>query len=76
MKFLILLLVAACAPSHEPKTEFSLPPELQDCKIFIVSDGWKAIYITRCPNSSTSTSWIHSCGKRCTTMETSNVITN
>lgn len=76
MRFLILLLVAACAAKHEPATGFSLPPELQNCKIFKVSDGWEWLYITVCPSNNTSTSWTRSCGKNCITTETSNVITN
>tara|TARA_B100000073_G_C23723299_1_gene568386 strand:- start:1881 stop:2111 length:231 start_codon:yes stop_codon:yes gene_type:complete len=62
MKFLFLILtvlfLSACTPSHKNKTQsFSLPPELADCKVFMLSnDIGSSIYVTRCPNSTTNTS--------------------
>ena len=70
MRYLLLIFLAiACAPSHERKTDYSLPAELSDCKIFYISDGSKGLYVVRCPNSYTSTTWTRSCGNKCTTTE-------
>ena len=36
----------------------NMPPELKDCKIYqITNDSGAIIYITRCPNSDTTTSY-------------------
>lgn len=77
MKYLILfLLTIACAPNHKEKKDYSLPAELADCKVFWISDGWKDLYVLRCPNSSTTTSWSESCGKNCYTQKNVQVIEN
>lgn len=66
---LIIFLAIACSPYHKPKTDYSLPTELVDCKVFVISDGMKDLYVVRCPNSNTTTSWNRSCGNKCTTTE-------
>lgn len=75
MKILILtltvLFLSACTPSHKDKTQsFSLPPELADCKIFTLSnDIGTSIYVTRCPNSTTTTSTTGKNAQNITTLE-------
>jgi hypothetical protein len=70
MKYLpIIFLAIACSPYHKPRVGYSVPPELSDCKIFTISDGWKELYVVKCPNADTTTSWTRSCGKNCTTTE-------
>jgi hypothetical protein len=66
---LIIFLAISCSPYHKPKTEYSLPSELKDCKIFEISDGSKTLYVVKCPNATTTTSWTRTCGKNCTTTE-------
>ena len=53
----IALLLAACSePNYKPADFPVRPPELADCKIFRVENkGGVILYITRCPNSTTST---------------------
>jgi hypothetical protein len=76
MKYLLLIFLSmACSASHERKTDYSLPPELADCKIFYISDGSKGLYVVKCPNSDVTTSWTHSCGKNCTKTEYLQVVT-
>jgi|688.fasta_scaffold949377_2 hypothetical protein len=69
MKYLIIFLMVSCSPHHTPQTKYSLPSELKDCKIFLISDGVKELYVVKCPNADTTTSWTRSCGKNCTTTE-------
>jgi hypothetical protein len=70
MKYLLIIFLAtACSPYHKPQTEYSLPPELANCKIFLISDGTKDLYIVKCPNADTTTSWTRNCGKNCITTE-------
>ena len=61
----IILLCLACTPSYENQTsssEWILPPELRDCKMFKLSssDGVH-MRVLRCPSSNTTTST--QCGK-------------
>lgn len=68
-KYLIMLiLLVGCTPSHKQKTDFSLPQELKDCKVFYISDGWQGVTVVRCPKfETTSTKYTVPCGKsRCT----------
>lgn len=52
---LLALGLAACGePSYKPLNQVALPPELADCKVFQVSDGFHDINVVRCPNSDTS----------------------
>lgn len=74
MKYIPLLFLAlACAgPKHEELPDYSLPPELKDCKVFVIRDGGlnsKELYVVRCPNTMTTTSWTRHCGKSCSTTE-------
>lgn len=76
MKFLFLvLLVISCSPSHQAITDYSLPEELKDCKVYIISDGRKELYVVDCPNKqNVTTSFTSSCGKNCTTTEATTLI--
>lgn len=66
--FAVLCILAAmygCEPSHQPLKEYALPPEMKDCKVHLISDGNKELYVVVCPNSVTSTNWTTNCGKNC-----------
>jgi hypothetical protein len=52
----LAVLAAGCEPSVSTP-HFPLPPELQDCNLFDLSDGNTSITIARCPNSTTSTTY-------------------
>lgn len=68
----ILFLVLACSPGHKELPDYSLPSELKDCKVFMIRDDGvlaKALYVVKCPNATTTTSWTRRCGKNCTTTE-------
>lgn len=70
MKRIILGLFLAglvgCEAGHEERTShYLLPPELKDCKVFLLtSDEGKYLRVVRCPNSSTNVRY--NCGKGCT----------
>lgn len=52
-----VVLLVACSPSvktADPTGGLQLPPELQDCKFFRLSDGIAVLNVARCPNSTTS----------------------
>lgn len=53
------LLIAACNPHSEDATvDFPvMPKELSDCKIYWISGKYRALYVVRCPNSTTSTTY-------------------
>jgi len=75
MRYLFpLILLAACSPYHKEKKEYSLPPELKDCKVFIVSDGFKELYVMRCANEQPAVSWDVSCGENCFTTVHSQIL--
>lgn len=70
MKYLLIIfLVISCSPYNRTKTKYSLPPELADCKIFVISDGNQELYVVKCPNADTTTSRRRSCGKNCWTKD-------
>jgi hypothetical protein len=70
MKYLFIFFLAiSCSPYNRTKTKYSLPLELEDCRIFLISDGAKDLYVVKCPNADTTTSWTRSCGKNCETTE-------
>jgi hypothetical protein len=70
MKYVLLIFLnIACSPSYEHKPNYAFPPELEDCKVFTISDGSKLLYVVRCPNSEVTTSWNRSCGNKCATTE-------
>ncbi len=58
---LILAAIAALAGCGDPgstlppKFNAALPLELKDCKVFKVTDGIQSLYITRCPDSTSTT---------------------
>ena len=52
----LAVLAAGCQPSVET-AKYPLPAELQDCKLFKLSDGLNSITVVRCPNSTTSTNY-------------------
>lgn len=61
----IAILLMGCQPSTEVKTDYNVPPELDDCKFFEMYDGHRTAIVVRCPNSSASVSRRVSCGKNC-----------
>lgn len=75
MKYLFLIfLTIACSPYNKTQKDYSLPPELSDCKVFIISDGLKDLFVVKCPNADTTTSWTRNCGKGCTRTEHATVV--
>lgn len=46
-----------------------LPKELQDCQMYKISKGLTTLFVTRCPNSSTSTSTSEKSPKHSTVIE-------
>lgn len=55
---LAVIFLTGCDRTTEERTEaFILPPDLEDCKIFKLSDGSTTITTMRCPNSATSTNY-------------------
>lgn len=62
---LLLFFTSACEKSHRDVSDnYSLPPELKDCKVFhLQSDSLNYLYVVRCPNSTTNTNF--NCGKGC-----------
>ena len=75
---LIPLLVAltSCENSSKNITDYYvLPPELADCSInYLKSTIENNITVVRCPNSSTVSSSVQSCGKGCATTRNVTVI--
>ena len=66
--------LAGCSPSGTQSVDHNQVmeniPELKGCKTFKVSDGYKDLWIVRCPASETvSVTEIHNCGKNCTTTQ-------
>ena len=60
------IVTVACTPSYKQLDYPVLPEELKDCKIFRINNSAGTfLYVVRCPNSSTSTTF-HS-GKSTTT---------
>jgi hypothetical protein len=66
---LLALLISACSPSYTDQTgEYKLPPELSECKVFKVSEGFGTpIKVVYCKgktsiSSRTSTGKTHSNG--------------
>lgn len=69
MKYFVFLFIISCSPYYKSMNDYKLPPELEDCKVFIINDGSKDLFVVKCPNNQTTTSWTRSCGKNCTTTE-------
>jgi hypothetical protein len=68
----ILFLALACSLKHEEIPDYSLPSEFKDCKVLMIINGGlsnKALYVVKCPNATTTTSWTRTCGRNCTTTE-------
>ena len=66
MKKLIMTFVVVCLVGCEKSTEeisgtFNMPEELKDCKMYKLSKGMINVFVVRCPQSSTSTTY--NCGK-------------
>ncbi len=63
--FLILIFMALSFSSFAAKyvditKEYSIPPEMKNCKIFMLYGGafsYSNLYVTHCPNSHASTSY-------------------
>lgn len=60
MKYLIVVLafvLSACSNSYEPMDFPQMPPELKDCKVYLLSNsGGTQIKVVYCPGKSTTTS--------------------
>lgn len=70
IKYLVLIFfIFSCSPYYKSKPDYSLPPELDGCKVFLISDGSKDLYVIKCPNEQPTVSWERSCGKQCITTE-------
>lgn len=70
MRYLPLLFLAiACSKGYKPQPDYPMPPEMNGCKVYTITDGSKELYVVHCPNAMTTTSWTRSCGKNCTTTE-------
>ena len=57
---LVVIFLAGCNPSYEDKNaSYSLPPEMQDCKVYKLNGDAIStdIVVVRCPNSQTTTSY-------------------
>lgn len=55
-----VIFLAGCNPSYEDKnSSYSLPPEMQDCKVYKLNGDAIStdIVVVRCPNSQTTTSY-------------------
>ena len=67
MKYLLLIFLVACSPSpySKHKQGYSMPPEMEGCKVYNISDGSEDLFVVLCPNATTSTSWSENCGKNC-----------
>lgn len=66
MAFGVVLLCACAKPPSEWTAKAAAIPNikgLEDCTVFEMNYN---ITVIRCPNSSTTTSHAHSCGKNCT----------
>lgn len=74
MKYLLLIFLVACSPYHKQKPDYSLPPELKDCKVFEIYDGDQELYVVKCPSEQPSITWIKNCGKNCYTKRYSKVV--
>jgi hypothetical protein len=64
----LLLLISCGDKEHIEKTyKYSLPNELQNCKIYYLSPGdfGQDMTVIYCPNAITTTSYKKSCGKNC-----------
>lgn len=58
MSVFVLMSAAGCKDSYEAKTFDTVPPELADCKFFVLSKAMGSDWqVVRCPNSSTSVAW-------------------
>jgi hypothetical protein len=78
---LVLIVLLGCSPKSSQSTDHNTVmntiPELKGCKAFTVSDGYKELWIVRCPNShTTSINEVHSCGKNCTSHSDTSIITD
>jgi hypothetical protein len=53
----IVILITGCTPSYESADDdLKLPPEMSDCRSFLLKDSSGShIYAIRCPNSTTTT---------------------
>jgi hypothetical protein len=52
------IVLAGCDPTYREPANFSVvPPELSDCKVYWISNGYEGLYVVRCPNSQTSATW-------------------
>lgn len=55
----MLALLSACTPTGREDTSYTVMPQgLRDCKVYtITNDSGGRLYVVRCPNSDTSTTY-------------------
>ncbi len=80
MMVVVIVLLTGCQPSAGTSQGHDgmmyQIPELAGCKTFKVSDGYKDLWIVRCPSmETTSVHESHSCGKNCTSTTDTVVVT-
>ncbi len=61
----IILALHGCCPYSKQMHEYKMPPEMEGCKVYAISDGSKDLFVVVCPNTPTSSTWIENCGKNC-----------
>lgn len=62
--FLLTLSLSACEKTtRQINGSYLLTEGLEDCKIYELSGGSGTLYVVRCPNSQTSTTWNRQQGK-------------
>lgn len=72
MRYLALLFLISCSASHDEIKGYKMPPELEGCKVFRISDGGPSptvLHIVKCNNIQPVVSWSRRCGKTCSTVE-------
>lgn len=60
--------LVGCEPTQytESTRNYALPDDLKDCRMYYLqSERSTSIVVTRCPMSSTTTSYDQNCGKGC-----------
>lgn len=56
----VLLLLVGCEKNYTDRTNrYALPPDLNDCKIYNLSNGLSDLKVVRCLNSSTSATYMN-----------------
>lgn len=55
----LMLALTGCSPSYTDKSSTFLMPEgMKDCKVYKLEGSDKTLYVVRCPQSETSTTFM------------------